>query len=223
MSLFSKKEYTLVDYPYLSEPIKDTRVFERLYYPEFFDRIGYELTYIESLYHKANGIDTLVLVPGSTTDASANIQDWIDQKQIHSNIFLDHAHIIVRYAYIGKAYNQIKKYAKQYPRLQKLLNIKPKFGYDFCIDYINHEKVFEICHIEHDFSNWKTFKRNFDWAENFILTTNWEEKANYLESTYNDWYTNDEYAQAQFKAKYFGIDTNPDLNEPKMLSYIKVL
>ena len=223
MELFSKKEYTLIDYPYLSEPIKDTSVFERLYYPEFFDRIGYELTYIESLYHKANGIDTLVLVPGSTTDASANIQDWIDQKQIHSNIFLDRAHIVVRYAYIGKAYNQIKKYAKQYPRLQKLLNIKPKFGYDFCIDYIDHEKVFEICHIEHDFSNWKTFKKNFDWTENFILTTNWEDKANYLEGTYNDWYTTDEYAQAQFKATYFGIDSNPDLNEPKMLSYIKVL
>ena len=223
MELFSKKEYTLIDYPYLSEPIKDTSVFERLYYPEFFDRIGYELTYIESLYHKANGINTLVLGPGSTTDASANIQDWIDQKQIHSNIFLDRAHIVVRYAYIGKAYNQIKKYAKQYPRLQKLLNIKPKFGYDFCIDYIDHEKVFEICHIEHDFSNWKTFKKNFDWTENFILTTNWEDKANYLEGTYNDWYTTDEYAQAQFKAKYFGIDSNPDLNEPKMLSYIKVL
>ena len=163
MSLFSKQEYTLVDYPYLSEPIEDTSVFDRLYYPEFFDRIGYELTYIESLYHKANGINTLVLVPGSTTDASANIQDWFDQKQIHSNIFLDHAHIVIRYSYIGQAYNQIKKYAKQFPRLQKLLNIKPKFGYDFCIDYIDYEKVFEICHIEHDFSDWKTFKRNFEW------------------------------------------------------------
>jgi hypothetical protein len=59
--------------------------------------------------------------------------------------------------------------------------------------------------------------------ENFILTSDWEMHANYFNTTYNHWYTNDEYAQAQFKAKYYGIDTNPDLNEPKMLSYIKVL
>lgn len=221
--MFTKKSYTLTDYPYLYEPIKDVSVFERLHYPEFFDRIGYELTYIESLYHKANGIDTLVLVPGSTTDASANIQDWFDQTTSHSNIFLDHAHVLVRYAYVGPAYNQIKKYSEKHPRLQKLLNIKPKLGYDFCIDYIDSQRVFEICHFEHDFSDWKTFKRNFDWMENFILSSDWETHSNYLNETYTNWYTSDEYAQAQFKAKYFEVDTNPDLNEPKMLSYIKVL
>jgi hypothetical protein len=221
--MFIKKSYTLTDYPYLYEPIKDVSVFERLYYPEFFDRIGYELTYIESLYHKANGIDTLVLVPGSTTDASANIQDWFEQSKPHPNIFLDHAHVLVRYSYVGNAYNQIKKYSEKYPRLRKLLNIKPKLGYDFCIDYIDNEKVFEISHFEHDFTDWKTFKKNFEWMENFILTSDWEKHSEYLKQTYKEWYTNDEYAQAQFKAKYFGIDTNPDLNEPKMLSYIKVL
>jgi len=221
--MFVKRSYTLTDYPYLYEPIKDVSVFERLHYPEFFDRIGYELTYIESLYHKANGIDTLVLVPGSTTDASANIQDWFEQTKPHPNIFLDHAHVLVRYSYVGPAYNQIKKYSKKYPRLRKLLNIKPKLGYDFCIDYIDNEKVFEISHFEHDFPDWKTFKKNFKWMENFILTSDWEKHSQYLKQTYKDWYTRDEYAQAQFKAKYFGIDTNPDLNEPKMLSYIKVL
>ena len=88
--MFTKKSYTLVDYPYLYEPITDVSVFERLHYPEFFDRIGYELTYIESLYHKANGINTLVLVPGSTTNASANIQDWFDQTETHPHIFFVH-------------------------------------------------------------------------------------------------------------------------------------
>ena len=221
--MFKTKSYTLTQHPYLSKPIEDVSVFERLHYPEFFDRIGYELTYIESLYHKANGVDTLVLVPGSTTDASANIQDWFEQDLNHPNIFLDHAHVLVRYSYTGDAYNQIKSYCKKYPRLQKLLNIKPKFGYDFCIDYISEDKTFEICHFEHDFSDWETFKRNFDWMESFILTSNWEMHSNHLSQTYNDWYTNDEYAQAQFKSKYFGIDSNEDLNEPKMLSYIKVL
>lgn len=221
--MFTKKSYTLVDYPYLYEPITDVSVFERLHYPEFFDRIGYELTYIESLYHKANGINTLVLVPGSTTDASANIQDWFDQTETHPHIFLDHAHIVVRYSYIGPAYSQIKKYAEKYPRLRKLLNIKPKLGYDFCIDYISDDKVFEICHFEHDFSDFKVFKKNFDWMENFILTSDWNKHAEYFNDTYKEWYTNDEYAQAKFKAIYYGIDSNPDLNEPKMLSYIKVL
>lgn len=223
MSLFKTINYQLINNPYLDKPIEDVSVFERMHQPEFFDRIGYELTYIESLYHKANGIDTLVLVPGSTTDASANLQDWFTQDVSDPNIFLDHAHVLCRFSYRGDAYQQIEYFAKEYPRLRKLLNINPKFGYDFCIDYIDDEKVFEICHFEHDFSSYQTFLRNFEWMENFILTTDWSMHANYFNTTYNHWYTNDEYAQAQFKAKYYGIDTNPDLNEPKMLSYIKVL
>ena len=221
--MFSKLKYTLIQHPYLSQPIEDVSVFERLNYPEFFDRIGYELTYIESLYHKANDISNLVLVPGSTTDASANIQDWFHQTESHPNIYLDHCHVVTRFAYEGPAKDQIEYWSNKYPRLKKLLQIKPKFGYDFCIDYIDNEKVFEICHIEHDFTTWDAYKRNLNYTENFILTTNWKKHAIYLESNYNNWYTDDEYAQARFKAEYYGFDKNPDLNEPKMLSYVKVL
>ena len=221
--MFKVKEYVIRDWPFLSTPLLDESVFERLHYPEFFDRIGYELTYIESLYHKANNISNLVLVPGSTTDASANIQDWFEQTEIHPNIYLDHCHVVTRFAYEGDAKEQILKYSEIYPRLRKLLQIKPKFGYDFCIDYIDNDKVFEICHIEHDFSDFEIYKRNIDYTQNFILSSNWHDHAIYLNKTYNNWYTNDEYAQAQFKAKYYGFDTNEDLNEPKMLSYIKVL
>lgn len=221
--MFECENYTLIDYPYLTEPLEDTSVFERLHYPEFFDRIGYELTYIESLYHKINNISNLVLVPGSTTDASANIQDWVKQVINTPNVYLDHCHVVTRFAYQGEARKQIEQYSKKYPRLRKLLQIKPKYGYDFCVDYIDENRVFEICHIEHDFSSWETFKRNFDFTENFILGSDWVKHSEYLNKTYSYWYTSDEYAQAQFKAKYYGFDTNPDLNEPKMLSYIKVL
>ncbi len=170
--MFTVLDYKLVQHPYISEPLPDESVFERLVAPEFFDRFGYELTYIESLYHQHNNIAGHVLVPGSPTDAAACIQDWMVQEEQHPHIFLDHCHLNTRYAYEGEALEQLKRLSKKYPRLVKVLNIKPKYMVDFCVDYITEDKVVELIHIEHDFHDFNQYKSHIAFCEVFISYPN---------------------------------------------------
>ncbi len=129
--MFNILQYKLISHPYISEPLPDESVFERLVAPEFFDRFGYELTYVESLYHQHNNIAGHVLVPGSPTDAAACIQDWMIQEKQHPNIFLDHCHLNTRYAYEGKAPSS---------KLQKIFEDFKKWMY-YIYQYIQGSEI----------------------------------------------------------------------------------
>ena len=219
--MFHILEYNITDTPYISTPVDDS-LFKMKHVPEFFDRFGYELTYIESEIHKANKVDGHVLVPGSPTDAAACIQDWIIQIYEHPNLYLDHAHVNVRYAYKGALREQIEYHAKKNPRLYKLLNIQPKYMADFCLDYIVDGRVVELIHIEHDLQDYDQYMGHLKLMETLITTTDWVKAYNDLEHYFNEEYTTDEYAQAKTKAAYYGLDKLDYLHEPKMLSYKKV-
>jgi len=214
--------YDIPQQPFISKPLEDESIFEKTKIPEFFDRFGYELTYIESEFHKHNKVAGHVLVPGSPTDAAACIQDWIIQTDKHPNLYLDHAHVNVRYAYEGDARKQIQEQAKKNPRLNKLLNIRPKYMVDFCLDWIENDKVVELIHIEHDFDEYDLYYKHITLMEKFVLTQDWEKAYNDLKDFFDNSYTFDEYAQARKKAEYYGLDQLDYLHEPKMLSYKKV-
>ncbi len=220
--MFKTLKYQIPKHPYISKPIKDESVFQKMKIPEFFDRFGYELTYVESMYHKASGIDGHVLVPGSPTDAAACIQDWMIQVEEHENIFLDHCHVNTRYAYEGAALEQIREWSLINPRLTKLLNIRPKYMVDFCLDYITGNKVYELIHSEHDFHDYDLYMKHLSLMEELIHTTDWDMAYFDLQNYFHKQYNYDEYAQARYKAKYFGLDKLDYLHEPKMLSYKKV-
>lgn len=220
--MFKILDYTIPTHPYLSLSIGSEDVFAKMKVPEFFDRFGYELTYIESELHKANNVAGHVLVPGSPTDAAACIQDWMVQVVEHDRIFLDHCHVNTRYAYEGAAYDQIKEWSLINPRLVKLLNITPKYMVDFCLDYIIDGKVYELIHIEHDFHEYNQYMDHLHIMQDMIMSTDWEKAYQDLKPYFDNQYEYDEYAQAKYKAQYYGLDKLEYLHEPKMLSYKKV-
>lgn len=220
--MFRILDYNIPEKPYITQPLQDLSIFKKTKIPEFFDRFGYELTYIESEFHKHSNIKGHVLVPGSPTDAAACIQDWIVQIEKHPNLYIDHAHVNVRYAYDGLAKEQIAEQAIKNPRLSKLLNIRPKYMVDFCLDWIDNNKVVELIHIEHDFDDYNQYMSHLKIMEDFILTQDWVKAYNELENFFLNQYTFDEYAQARRKAEYYGLDKLEYLHEPKMLSYKKV-
>ena len=107
------------------------------------------------------------------------------------------------------------------PRLTKLINIKPKYMADFCIDWIENDTVFELMHIEHDFHDFNLYKEHVAMLEKLIVSLDWETVYNDLRPLITD-DDFDEYNQSKIKAKYFGIDHLEYLHEPKMLSFLKV-
>ena len=220
--MFKILNYKVPKHPFIAKPIKNESVFQKMIIPEYYNKFGYELSYIESEYHKVNNIDGHVLVPGSPIDATACIQDWMVQVEEHENIYLDHSHVNIRYGYEGAALEQIKEWSIINPRLIKLLNIKPKYTVDFCLDYIVGTKVYELIHIEHDFHDYDLFQSHLSLMEELIVTTDWDMAYFDLQNYFHKHYDFDEYAQARYKAKYFGLDKLEYLHEPKMLSYKKV-
>ena len=219
--MFAPLDYIIVDTPTITTPLPDESLFDQMIIPDFFDRIGYELTYIESEYHKNAGVSGHCLVPGSPTDAAACVQDWMTQTMDHPNIFLDHSHLNTRYAYDGEALEQLKRLSIKHPRLTKLLNIKRKWMADFCVDWIQDDEVIELMHIEHDFHDIYLYKEHVLLLEDLIQNIDWEKAYYDLKKLIgNDNY--DEYKHAKIKAKYFGLDRLDYLHEPKMLSYKKV-
>lgn len=219
--MFTPLDYIIIDDPTITTPLKDETLFDQMIIPDFFDRIGYELTYIESEYHKNANILGHCLVPGSPTDAAAVVQDWMSQTIDHPNIFLDHCHLNTRYAYDGEALQQLKRLSVKHPRLTKLLNIKRKWMANFCVDWIEDGEVFELMHIEHDFHDIYLYKAHVLLLEDLIQNVDWEQAYHDLKKLIGD-DNYDEYAHAKIKAKYFGLDSLDYLHEPKMLSYKKV-
>ena len=93
---------------------------------------------------------------------------------------------------------------------------------DFCVDYIKDGRVVELVHIEHDFHDFEQYKSHIQFCEAFIQSQDWNRAYRDLKPFFDGGYDYDEYAQAQYKAKYFGFDVLDYLHEPKMLSYKKV-
>jgi len=133
--------------PFLTKPIERSLI-ETLPFKDF-DKDGYEIpTPLEHLHYEANGVE----LNREIQFHIAPVQEWYrDTEQSEQNLVLDHCMLLTRYAFAGEAREQIVEVCKTRPILQKLLNIKPKWGIDFSLDFVSHNLVMEVIHIEQDF------------------------------------------------------------------------
>lgn len=228
--MFKKNHYTILDNLYLE---KSTNV-DLEWNESFFDREGYELNSIEKAFYSSNSVPVLVeerqtrRVPDDAL--KVQLQHWYSETNLHPNLLIDHAHILHRLAYKGEALEQIKKKAKEYPHLWRMVHMKPKYGADFAVDWVDENQAVEIFHFEIDGRNTEEFLLNLNILEKFIAATDWEKKAKELLSKKNEWKHLDEYKQAVYKAELFGFNKigikyfeDHYLNKPYLFSYLKVI
>jgi len=196
----------------LSEPISDSEEIFMKYELDNFDREGYELLPIEQEFYKANNIglsfkEVYAKESGQENGWFASTQKWITQKQSHPNIYLDHSFCVSRYGYSGKALEQLKHWAIYRPELNRLIYTKPKFGLDFCLDWITPYGVIELSHIEWDFRSYKIFECHRKKFEDIILGVDWFSKAAEIIDRKMEWVFLDAEAQGNWKSKLIGLDT----------------
>ena len=228
--MFKKNNYTLIEDLYISNPVTGNIPWNE----KFLDREGYELNAIEKAFYSENHISVLVedrqtrRVPDNAL--KVQLQHWYEEKTPHPNILIDHAHILHRLAYTGEALEQLKEKAKDYPHLWRMVHLKPKYGADFAIDWVDENQAVEIFHFELDARDYNEFKLNLDKLENFIDSTDWESKAKDLLSKKDEWLHLNEYDQAVYKAKFYDFDKigikyfeEDYLNKPYLFSYLKVI
>jgi len=175
-----------------------------------FDREGYELLPIEQEYYKANNINlhteqVFALESGSTEGWQASLQKWFIQEEEHSKYRLDHSFCVMRYGFDGEAKEQLKRLSKFRPELKKLLNIIPKWGTDFCVDYITADECFELVHWEWDFRDVYELDHHVETMEHVVQNTDWESIEDAVRY-FNQFNHNvDAEAEGNFKANLFGL------------------
>jgi len=229
-NMFERQEIHIINDLYLRTPIHESTDWDL----DFFDREGYQLNSIEKEYHQENRISLHIenRMARRVSDNALNavLQHWYVQKEDHPNIFIDHAHILHRFGFKDNALHQLHNMSKEYPKLQKMIKTKPKYGLDFAIDWIDEEQVIEMFHIELDCRDHDTFVDIVEKLQVFIESTDWQSKGEELIECKSEWIDLDEYDQATYKAKLYGLDkldinyfTDHYLNKPYLFSYLKVI
>lgn len=193
-------EPTFTDFPYLTTPI-DRSLIETLPFKDF-DKDGYEVpTPLEHLHYEANGVE----LNREIQFHIAPVQEWYhDIEQSEQGLVLDHCMLLTRYAFAGEARQQLIEVSSHRPILQKLLNIKPKWGIDFSLDYVTHDIVMEVIHIEQDFDNLDDAYRAKERLEHIIDTTDWYEGAIELWKRKAEWENLSSDDHSDYKAQFFG-------------------
>jgi hypothetical protein len=188
------------DNPFLTKPIERSLV-ETLPFKDF-DKDGYEIpTPLEYLHYEANGVE----LNREIQFHIAPVQEWYrDIESSEVGLVLDHCMLLTRYAFAGEARQQIKEVCKNRPILQKLLNIKPKWGIDFSLDYVTHDLVMEVIHIEQDFDSIEEAQDAKERLEHIIDNTDWYDGAMRLYQHKDEWINLSSDDHSDYKAQFFG-------------------
>ena len=188
------------DYPYLTKPIERLKV-ETLSFKDF-DKDGYEVpTPLEWLHYETNGVE----LNREIQFHIAPVQEWYtDTENSEHGLVLDHCMLLTRYAFAGEARAQIQEVCQNRPILQKLLNIKPKWGIDFSLDFVTHNIVMEVIHIEQDFDNIEEAQEAKERLEQIIDSTDWYDGAMRLYQRKDEWENLSSDDHSDYKAQFFG-------------------
>ena len=187
--------------PYLTIPI-DKHLVETLPFKDF-DKDGYEVpTPLEHLHYEANNVE----LNREIQYHIAPVQEWYhDIEQSEHGLVLDHCMLLTRYAFAGEAREQLQEVCDiNRPILQKLLNIKPKWGIDFSLDYVTHNVVMEVIHIEQDFDNVDEAQDAKERLESIIDNTDWYDGAMRLYQRKDEWINLSSDDHSDYKAQFFG-------------------
>jgi hypothetical protein len=193
-----KPEFT--NSPYLKKPIQQLDA-ETLPLRDF-DKDGYEVPApLELAYYKSNN----VIMNTEIQYHIAPVQEWFtDTENSEHGLVLDHCMLLTRYAFAGEAREQLEKVAKNRPIVNKLLSIKPKYGIDFSLDYVTHDVIMEVIHIEQDFTTLEEANEAKERLQHIIDTTDWYQGVIDLQRKKHEWENLSSDDHSDYKAQFFG-------------------
>jgi hypothetical protein len=169
---------------------------------DLFDQNGYDLTELEKHYASSNmaGADS------HRCHRTALKQPWFTQNITIEGAHLNHSLLFERKAYTGAALEQLKHWATSMPLLHKLIAMRPKWGLDFSMDYVDHNgNAFEVLHWEYDGFSYEEIEAVRKSVEPKLLNVDWEDAALSILKAKDQWHHLDFFAQSDWKCQYFGI------------------
>ena len=195
-SLFDANPNWNLPLPSLSEEaIKNTN------WVEFFDQNGYDMCLMEQLLAQNNNLPTV-----KHRDYNVIKKPWYIQPQKLSGAVLNHCILFERKGVSGDASEQLLKWAYLNPLLYKVINIRPKWGIDFSMDYVDEKgHAFEVFHYEWDTFKYEQIEGVRKEVENVIETVDWDEAALELLERKTEWMDLEFFEQSLWKTNFFHL------------------
>lgn len=167
-----------------------------------FDQNGYDLTELEKQFARVN----LTKTYSHRRHRTAIKQYWFMQDATVEGAHLNHSQLFERKGYTGNALAQLESWSHQLPLVHKLTAMRPKWGLDFSMDYVDRQgNAFELLHWEWDSFDYNEISQIKSEAENILADIDWDDAANGLLLHKKSWYHLDFFKQSEWKCKYFGI------------------
>jgi len=170
---------------------------------KLFDQNGFDLCVLERYYAKKN----LFEIKKHRNNHSVLRQDWFTSEETLTGAHINHAVMFERKGFSGAALEQLKSWAPRCNLLNKLIQMKPKWGLYFSIDYCDAEgNVFELLHWEWDSFDLTEIKEKKKQMDDWIVTVDWDEAAHRMLDQKSEWHHLDFFAQSEWKTRFFGIE-----------------
>jgi len=167
-----------------------------------FDQNGYDLTPLEQHFAYGNWAKP----KRHREHLRAVKQDWFTQLDRVEGAVLNHSLLFERKAYTGEALAELKFWAKTNPLVNKLIALRPKWGLDFSMDYVDRRgNAFEVLHWEWDGFDYIEVECIRKIIEPKLLAINWDDAAEQILKHKDQWHHLDFFAQSHWKCDYFGI------------------
>lgn len=183
------------------EPIYDLELLNDPRSLDLFDQNGYHLTKLEQAYAEVNGYPLI-----NRRHETVLRQDWMTMFGPKTGAHFNHCDLFERKTYRGSAKEQLTKYSKYNHMLWKLVKMMPKYGIDVSIDYVDEAgNVFEVFHYEWDTFRFDNIYRQKMMIEEFVMNTDWDNKAQELLARRSEWQDLEFFAQSKWKTDFYGL------------------
>jgi len=167
-----------------------------------FDQNGYDLTALEQ--HFAYGNYTKPKRHREHRFALKN--DWIVQQHKIEGAVLNHSLLFERKAYTGQALEDLHHWARDLPIVNKLVALRPKWGLDFSMDYVDRQgNAFEVLHWEFDGFVYNEIMEVKAVVEKILVNIDWDDAGKSILASKDQWHHLEFFEQSDWKCNYFGI------------------
>jgi hypothetical protein len=167
-----------------------------------FDQNGYDLTELEKHYAYSNWCKP----KKHREHRTALKQPWFKQDHTLEGAVLNHSLLFERKGYTGAALAELEHWARALPLIHKVIALKPKWGLDFSMDYVDRQgNAFEVLHWEWDSFDYLEIEAVRKTIEPVLANIDWQDAGKQILAHKDSWHHLDFFAQSQWKCEYFGI------------------